>query len=79
MSHPPYGMEKEVTQVKTHEYPTTSIPYNHPYNSPTTAQPQYSNNMPYLKPGCFREKKPCVGCPWKHECGNVENCHKGDR
>jgi hypothetical protein len=85
-TRPPYGMEKEVSQVRTHEYiqpahpfnqPTTS-PYN-PYNSPTTVQPQYQNNMPYIKPGCFREKKPCAGCPWRHECGNVENCHQEDK
>lgn len=74
MSHPPYGMEKEVTQVQTHHYPQT-VPY-HPFNSPTVVQPSYG--MSFSKPGCFREKKPCAGCIWRNECGNVENC-PGDK
>jgi hypothetical protein len=68
MINPPYGMEKEITQVRTSEFITQ--PY-HPYNTPTTAVP-YPNNILYGKPICFREKRPCLTCQWKHECGNVE-------
>jgi hypothetical protein len=58
MKSPPYGMDAEVSQVKTNEYQ---------YHSAADI------TEPFGRPGCYRQSaKPCGQCPWKTDCVNAE-------
>ena len=66
MNHvqPPFGMDREITQVRTHEYSTAkgnTIEYTYPYHPP------------YGRPTCFKKTAhPCSACPWRPDCANAE-------
>jgi len=65
-THPPFGMDREVTQVQTREYITT--PYKPGITTHTN--PYYP---PYGRPECFKKSmKPCGQCPWRPDCANAE-------
>jgi hypothetical protein len=54
----PYGMEREVSQVKMNEFK---------YN------PDADITEPFGRPGCYlKATKPCGMCPWKTDCVNAE-------
>ena len=57
MKSPPFGMDKEMSQV-------TTGPHYFNFND----QPN-----PYGRPDCFMEsKRPCMNCIWKQKCKNAE-------
>jgi len=60
MRSPPFGMDKEVTQVCTG-------PHYFNYKD------EHSITDPFGRPGCYlKAAKPCGMCPWKTDCVNAE-------
>jgi hypothetical protein len=61
---PPFGMDREITQVRTQE----------PYASgPHYFQEDHSITDPFGRPGCYKHsKRPCGNCVWKQDCENAE-------
>ena len=59
-TQPPFGMDKEVSQVQTNE----------PYFK---FRESHSITDPFGRPGCYKQtERLCGKCPWKSDCKNAE-------
>lgn len=60
MKSPPYGMDREATQI------TTNQPYFNFHE-------EHSITDPFGRPGCYKQSaRPCDKCVWKQDCKNAE-------